>query len=80
MQSLLLKYKLTVKVLTIFIQQVNHEKFIKRLLLGSRSICTEQTMQELVLNFLLNKPTRMSSLLKILQIFVMQETEANILV
>jgi hypothetical protein len=34
MQSLLLKYKLTVKVLAIFIQQVNDEKFIKRLLLG----------------------------------------------
>jgi hypothetical protein len=65
MQSLLLKYKLTVKVLAIFIQQVIHEKCIKRLLLGLRSICTEQTMQELVLYFLLNKPTRMSRLLHI---------------
>jgi hypothetical protein len=63
MRSLLLKYKLTIKVLAISIQQFNDEKFIKRLLLGSRSIYTEQTMQELVLNFLLNKPTRMSSLL-----------------
>jgi hypothetical protein len=32
MQSLLLKYKVTVKVLAIFIQRVNHEKFIKQLL------------------------------------------------
>jgi hypothetical protein len=63
MQSLLLKYKLTVKVLANFIQQVNHEKYTKRLLLGSRSICTEQPMQELVLNFLLNKLTCMSRLL-----------------
>jgi hypothetical protein len=63
MQSSLLKYKLTVKVLAIFIQQVNQERYIKRLLLGSRSICIEQLMQELVLNFLLNKLTCMSSLL-----------------
>jgi hypothetical protein len=55
MQSSLQKHKLTVKVLAIFIQQVNHEKYIKQLLLGSRSICTVQPMQELVLNFLLNK-------------------------
>jgi hypothetical protein len=65
MQSSLIKYKLTVKVLAIFIQQVKHEKFIKWLLLGLRSICTKQTMQEVVLNFLLNKPTRMGSLLHI---------------
>jgi hypothetical protein len=39
------------------------KKCIKRLLLGLRSICTEQTMQELVLKFLPNKPTRMSGLL-----------------
>jgi hypothetical protein len=63
MQSLLLKYKLTVKVLAIFIQQVNHEKYFKRLLLGSRSICAEQLMQELVLHILMNKLTCMSSLL-----------------
>jgi hypothetical protein len=65
MQSSLLKYKLTIKVLAIFIQQVKLEKFIKRLLLGLRSVCTKQTMQKLVLNFLVNKPTRMSSLLHI---------------
>jgi hypothetical protein len=58
MQSLLLKYKLTVKVLAIFIQQFNHKKFIKRLLLGSRSICSEPPMQELVLNILMNRLTR----------------------
>jgi hypothetical protein len=44
-------YKLTAKFLAIFIQQVNHEKYIKQLLLGSRFACTEHTMQELVLNF-----------------------------
>jgi hypothetical protein len=54
MHSTLLKYKLTVKFLAIFIQQINHEKYIKQLLLGSRSIYTEQIMQELVLNILLN--------------------------
>jgi hypothetical protein len=63
MRSTLLKCKLTVKFLAIFIQQVNHEKYIKQLLLGSRSICTEQTMQELVLNILLNKLTCMNRLL-----------------
>jgi hypothetical protein len=63
MQSSLLKYKFNVKVLAIFIQQVNHEKFIKQLPLGSRSICSGQTMQELMLNFLLITLTRMSSLL-----------------
>jgi hypothetical protein len=63
MQSTLLKYKLTVEVLAIFIQQVNQEKYIKQLLLGSRSICIEQTVQELVLNILLNKLTCMSRLL-----------------
>jgi hypothetical protein len=63
MQSTLLKYKLTAKCLAIFIQQVNHEKYIKQLLLGSRSICIEQTMQELVLNILMNKLTCMSRLL-----------------
>jgi hypothetical protein len=66
MQSMLLKFKLTIKLLAIFIQQVNHEKFIKHLLLGSRSIYTEQTMQELVLNILLNKLIYMSMLLSIL--------------
>jgi hypothetical protein len=56
MQSILLKYKLTVKLLAIFIQQINYEKYIKQLLLGSRSIYTEQTMQKLVLNILLSTP------------------------
>jgi hypothetical protein len=63
MQSLLLKYKLTITVLAIFIQQVIHDKCIKRLLLGLKSICTEQLIQELVLNILLNRLTRTSSLL-----------------
>jgi hypothetical protein len=63
MQSTLLKYKLTVKFLAIFIQQIIHEKYIKQLLLGSRSIYTEQTMQELVLNNLLSTPKLMVSLL-----------------
>jgi hypothetical protein len=63
MQSSQLNYKLTVKVLATFIQQVNHDKYIKGLLLGSRSICAEQPMKELMLNFLLNKLTRMSRLL-----------------
>jgi hypothetical protein len=67
MSSLLLKYKFTLKVLAIFIQQVIHEECIKRLLLGLRSIFTEQTMQELVLHFLLNKSTHMN---RLLQIFV----------
>jgi hypothetical protein len=40
MQSTLLKYKLTVKFAAIFIQQINHEKYIKQLLLGSRFIYT----------------------------------------
>jgi hypothetical protein len=44
MQSTLLKYKLTVKFSAIFIKQINHEKCIKHLLLGSRSIYIEQTM------------------------------------
>jgi hypothetical protein len=65
MKILLLKYNLTIKVLAIFIQQVNYKKFIKRLLLGLRSICTKPTMQELVLNFLMNKHTCMTSLLHI---------------
>jgi hypothetical protein len=63
MQSTLLKYKLTVKFLVIFIQQINHEKYIKQLLLGSRSIYIEQTMQELMLNILLSTPILMVSLL-----------------
>jgi hypothetical protein len=53
MQSTLLKYKLTVKFQAIFMQQINHEKYIKQLWLGSRSIYTEKTMQKLVLNILL---------------------------
>jgi hypothetical protein len=63
MQSTSLKYKFTVKFPAIFIQQINHEKYIKQLLLGSRSIYTEQTMQELVLNILLSTPKLMVSLL-----------------
>jgi hypothetical protein len=63
MQSTLLKYKLTVKFLAIFIQQINHEKYIKQLLLGSRSIYTEQTMQNLVLNILMSIPKLIVSLL-----------------
>jgi hypothetical protein len=63
MQSILLKYKLTVKFSAIFIQQINHEKYIKQLLLGSRSIYTEQTMQELMLNILVSTPKLMVSLL-----------------
>jgi hypothetical protein len=63
MQSILLKYKQTVKFSIIFIQQINHEKWIKQLLLGSRSIYTEQTMQKLMLNILLSTPKLMESLL-----------------
>jgi hypothetical protein len=63
MQSTLLKYKLIVKFSNIFIQQINHETYIKQLLLGSRSIYIEQTMQELVLNILLSISKLMVSLL-----------------
>jgi hypothetical protein len=63
MQSTLFKYKLTIKFPAIFIQQINHEKYIKQLLLGSRSIYIEQTMHELVLNILLSTPKLMFSLL-----------------
>jgi hypothetical protein len=62
MHSTLLKYKVTVNFLASFIQQVNNKKYIKQLLLGSRFIYTEQTMQELMLNILLNKLTCMSKL------------------
>jgi hypothetical protein len=54
MPSTLLKHKLTVKFSAIFIQQINLEKYIKQLLLESRSIYTEQTMQKLMLNILLS--------------------------
>jgi hypothetical protein len=54
MQSILLTYKLTVKFPAIFIQQINHEKYIKQLLLA---------MQKLVLNILLSTPKLMVSLL-----------------
>jgi hypothetical protein len=54
MHSMLLKSKLTVKFPAIFIRQINHEKYIKQLPLGSRLIYIEQTMQELVLNILLS--------------------------
>jgi hypothetical protein len=63
MQNILLKYKLTVIFLAIFIYQINHLKYIKQLMLGSRSICTKQTMQELVLKILLSTPKLMVSLL-----------------
>jgi hypothetical protein len=63
MPSILLIYKLTAKFPATFIQQINHEKYIKYLLLGSRSIYTEQTMQKLVLNILLSTPKLMVSLL-----------------
>jgi hypothetical protein len=63
MQSTLFKYKLTVKFLAIFNQQINHEKYIKQLLLGSRSIYIEQIMKNLVLNILLSTPKLMVSLL-----------------
>jgi hypothetical protein len=62
-QSILLKYKLTIKFLAIFIQQINQEKYIKQLLIGSRSTYTEQTMQKLMLNILLSTPKLMVSLL-----------------
>jgi hypothetical protein len=63
MQSILLKYKLTIKFSAIFILQINQEKYIKQLLLGSRCIYTEQIMQELMLNILLSTPKLMVSLL-----------------
>jgi hypothetical protein len=63
MQSTILKYKLTVKFSAIFIHQINHEKYIKQLPLGSRSIYTERTMQKLVLNILLSTLELMASLL-----------------
>ena len=63
MQSTLLKYKLTVKFPAIFIQHINHEKYIKQLQLGSRSIYIEQTMQKLVLKILMSTPKLMVSLL-----------------
>jgi hypothetical protein len=63
MPSTLPKYKLNVKFSAIFIQQINHKKYIKQLLLGSRSIYTKQTMQKLVLNILLSTPKLMVSLL-----------------
>jgi hypothetical protein len=63
MQSMLLKYKLTVKFLAIFIQQVNHKKYIKQLLLESRSFYTEQLLQGLELKILLSAPKLMVSLL-----------------
>jgi hypothetical protein len=62
-QNKLLQYKLTIIFPTIFIQQINHEKYVKQLLLGIRSIYTEQTMQKLVLNILLSTPKLMLSLL-----------------
>jgi hypothetical protein len=77
MQSKLLKYKLTVKFPAIFIQQINHEKYIKQLLLGSRSIYIEKTVQELVLNILLSTSKLMVNLLQIFQFLVcnIQSTE-----
>jgi hypothetical protein len=63
MQSTLLKCKLTVKFPAIFIQQISHGKYIKQLLVGSRFIYIEQTMQELVLNILVSTPKLMVSLL-----------------
>jgi hypothetical protein len=44
-------------------QQINHEKYIKKLLLGSGSIYTEPTMHKLVLNISLSTPKLMVSLL-----------------
>jgi hypothetical protein len=63
MQNTLLNYKLTIKFSAIFIQQINHEKYIKQLLLRSRSIYKEQTMQNLKLNILLSTSKLMVSLL-----------------
>jgi hypothetical protein len=63
MQSALLRNKLTVKFSDIFIQHINHEKYIKQLLLESRSFYTEQLLQGLVLKIFLSVPSSVWSLL-----------------
>jgi hypothetical protein len=63
MQSILLKKKLTINFQPFSFSRLIMKNKIKQLLLGFRSIYTEQTMQALVFVLLLSTPKLMVSLL-----------------